>query len=487
MTNDALPEFFSHSGVEYLVVQLAFVVLLVAGLTAVWGWIRGRFLGTPEEWSVLVAEATLAGPWLLFPALFGLSLAGAHRAALTAAQAGLVLAGAVFLFRRRREIATALRLRTRVRWSVIPTVMSAAAVSFFVVWGWLMPFPESFNGHYHAWMSQVAHLWQIGEYRFVENISNDNAALASPAPTVFFLSLFTLQGIDDIALRPVFFVPGVFAFVTLQLLRATAAAVSERWVGSVAFLLLAFNYYTVFEFTEITGDLFTACVLIYFGDHTVRLTARRTVEWFPYFLVLAFTALIRKQVFLLLVGVVVVLLIARIVPWRTVIAAAVAPRRGVALVALTIAAPVVVWSIAAGARYGNPLYPQSETAQTTADFGFDHLDVLLSSRHAAYDEYAGRGSSLLEHFFPAFPDRGLAVFVKNLFGGLSVSFAMAIGVLLFLVLAGRLSFRTLSVEPRRLRALAVVYVVGFVVVDYIVFPGYDKFQHYIYYMVAIFP
>src|SRR5215208_280580 len=187
-----------------LVVQLAFVLLLMAGLVATWSFVRARGLRRTAPFWVIAAEAVLAVPWILFPLLFLVSLAGGHRVVLLATQAALAVAGAAWIWTRRTQVAAALRaLPARLRGD-LPYAVAVAAVVLFVLWGWVMPFPEAFNGHQHDLVSLLRHMWATGDYVFLAptDVTYDNNILIWPAPFPSFLSLFTFHGIDVIGLRP---------------------------------------------------------------------------------------------------------------------------------------------------------------------------------------------------------------------------------------------------------------------------------------------
>ena len=236
-------------------------------------------------------------------------------------------------------------------------------------------------------------------------------------------------------------------------------------------------------------------LLTYFAYHAVRWTVRGEGSVFPFVLVLATAFLLRRHVFLLEVTVLVLMVALRLIPWRAFVPRATA-RRGV-LAALVIA-PALLWSGIAWAQYGSPLFPHdtrvsasvfdpavqgNETPEATReadDRGFVDRRVDRLERLAT-DSVDGH-NFLLEHYLPVFPEAENVP--KHLFAGVSLSVFVTLGLIGFVLLAGRLSG---IAGARRLRLLAVAYVAGsaLVVVEFIA--TYPKFHHYLAFLIALFP
>ncbi len=477
-----LPSWLQHSGLGFFVLELAFVALLVAGFVQLWEPLRRRLFGKAADGEALLAESVLVGPWLLLPVLLLTGLAGAYRAGLAAAQIVCLGAGTILVLRRFRSMRRP--AVPRLDLGLLSTFLAGATICLFVVWAWAMPIPESFNGHYHGWVNQLSDLDRTGRYHAVDSPSYDTVPFASPS--VFFLAPFSLPWGHWAWLRPTMLVPPLLALSTLLFMRSTAAVLSRRWIGSLAFLLVAFNHYTPWEFSEISGELISGALLAYFAFHVAVAVQRGRVQAAPLLFALVFAWTFRKQTLLVIISVALALVLFKVVPWsgllRRIRSIASATAVGAFVLVPFLASACALWAF-----YGSPTRPQSEVAGV-GSFGFDHVSLWLHGHALARTTgTAGTGNFILEHFFPLHPHLGAKQLVIDLFRGLSVPLLVTLGVIAFLLFAGAMPSRILRAQPKLLRRLLLAYLVGFVVLDYLVFPEYDKFQHLIIYLVALFP
>jgi hypothetical protein len=492
-----LPADFSTSNVLLLVVELAFVLVLLAGLVATWSWLRGRVIRHEAPFWVVAAEAVLAVPWVLFPLLFLLSWAGAHRVVLIATQIALAVAGAAWIWERRTSVRPALEALPRALRADLPYAAALLAVALFVLWGWVMPFPEAFNGHQHDLVNLLRHMWDSGEYDLLApaEVGYDNNILIWPAPFATFLSLFTVQGIDDVGLRPMFLLPGIGALLTLQLLRATARELGHESAGSIAFLLVAFSYYASSDFTDITFDLLAPLLLTYFGYHAARWAVRGQGAAYPFLLVLAVSFLIRRQVFLIVAAALLALVVLRLVPWRAFVPRATGGR---AALAALLVAPALLWAGVMWGQYESPFFPHEtslsgkvfkspyQPAQTTnvsLGTGFDTQKGPVDRVRDFFETRSEGHRFPLTHYLPVYKTDGSGL-VKNAFAGVSLSVLLTLATIGFLLGAGRV--RGLGLPPGRARLLLLAYGAGFLVVGYQFFGTYPKFPHYLSFLIAPF-
>lgn len=412
-------------------------------MVVVWARVRPRFLGEAPPLWIVVAEALIALPWLFFPVLFGAALLDLFRPAITGAQLALGTAGAIGIWARRgrvRDGAGAAARGARESWI---DLLALAAVALFVAWGWLMPFPESLQGHHHYLLSLISDLWRTGSYEALPGTVPAHEVLGTPPLFGFLLATFSLPQLDAVSSRPIFLLPGLFALISLQLMRLIShELVGRKEVGSIAFLLACFGYYTAFDFTEISPDMFAPIVLIYFVYLIVRWVRSDEQAALQILLLLCFTWVVRRQLFLLLLGIVAVALIARLLPWaelwRTL--------RSRAAVALLIATPLAAWTAFAIVSYDSVLFPYESR---NASFGLIHVDELLSS------EVDGRNSLVL-HFLLALSSNAAEV-IRNLGAGTSFSTVLTALIVLFFAAATRIPERE---SGRQLRRIALVLAGG---------------------------
>jgi len=467
------------SGWHWFALEAAFVALMVTGMASVWAAVRRRVGGAPGRSGVLAAESVVAVPFVLFPALLGLSALGLHRPAVVAVQVALGMAGLRAVVRRRGQART-LAARARAAAGHDPLLVPAlAAVGLFVVWNWAMPVPEPFNGHQHVVISQVHEWWRSGTYELIPRgtVSYDRSVLAYPAHLGMSLSIVSLQGIDAVDIRPAFIFVGVVALMTLVVLRATCAQLGAPAAGSVAFLLAAFSYSTAGDFTQISFDLFSPLLLALFGYHAVRLMARADPDPLGFAVVLAFAAAIRPPVFLLLAGVSVIGAAVRPEAVRALARALPRPRLAVP-VALAVALPALVWLGVMWVRYGSPLFPHRRTAAGA-------LGDLKPQSRAAPSAPAADEPGLAEHLLPLHRD-GLAGLAKDVFCGLSLSLLLTLSAVAALA-AGLTARGRGPAALRTVRGLVLVYVAAFAVVGYVFFADFPDYPHYLAVLVAPLP
>ena len=499
MPSSLIPPDFEVSGPGYLIAELAFVVLVLAGLVAVWRPVRARVMRHRAPFAVVAAEALLAVPWLAFPIVFLVSVAGGYRASLLVLQAVLAAAGAWLLWSRRDAILASARRAAGAARSDIPYLCALAAIVLFTLWGWLMPFPEGNNGHQHDLVNQLRQLWDESEYALLsqEEVSYDNNILIWPAPFVMLLSLFTFQGIDEVGIRPIFLLAPVCALLTLQLLRLTARDLGRESAGPIAFLLVAFSYYAAADFTDLTFDLLSPLMLAYFGHHVVRWVARDEGSALPFLIVLAVSFLVRRQVFLLMAGVLLALLVLRLLPWRAFVRR---PRAPAAALAALLLAPVILWSAVAWSQYDSPFYPHdTELTKLVFDPPVDEaapglgdpasgaepeegpVDKRVDRVRDFFSERVNGRPFVVEHFLPLVRD-DIPALLKGALAGVSLSLLLTLGAIAFLVLAGRMD--GLGIDARRSRLLLAAYVIGFALVGIEFLGNYPKYPHYLGFLIA---
>lgn len=481
-----IPEHLSNYGLQWFVGELLFVALLIAGMVHLWSGLRPLLLREGDAPWAVAAEAIIVIPWLVSGALFCGALLGGFRSVLVAAQIGLAVAGIAAIWTHRHAARSAITAAGRMLRESWVTLAAVAAVALFVYWGWVVPFPDPANGHHHGTLNLISELWRDGGYPELPKpwIGYETAIFTPPAANKMILSLFAVPGIESVGTRPVFLVPGVFALFTLQLMRLTCVELAGRAaLGSVAFLLCAFSYSAIADFTDVTLDYFTPVLLAYFGLHVARMVVSAEAQWFPFVLFAVVAAVVRSQVLLLGLGLAAALVVARLVPWRDLWAgmARGGTRARTAAIALVISLPFLAWAVYMIARYENLAYAarvatgRYESA-TTSGFGLFNFETILDAKLDGQNY-------LLSQFLPAFVDRGLSTFVKNALAGLSFSILLTVAIVAFVVLAKRAMG---GERGRLLRRLALAYALGFAAVMYLAFPVYPKFTHYAAFLLAPF-
>jgi hypothetical protein len=490
-----LPADLTSSNALLLVVELAFVVVLLSGMVAIWSWLRDRVIRHEAPFWVVAAEAVIAVPWILFPLLFLVSWAGGHRIVVATTQLVLGVAGAIWIWRRRGAFRPDTHALPRLLRDDLPYAIALVAVSLFVVWGWVMPFPEAFNGLQHHLVSLLRHMWDTGQYELLApaQVSYDNNVQVWPASFAMFLSLFTVQGIDDVGLRPMFLLPGIGALLSLQLMRATARELGHESAGSIAFLLVAFSYYASSDFSDITFDLLAPLLLTYFGYHAARWAARGQGAAYPFLLVLAVSFLVRRQVFLIVAGVLLALIVLKLVPWRALVPRV---RVGSGALAVLIVAPALLWAGVSWAQYEDPFFPHAtgiseklfdspyQAAQSTGAARSPRTVGRPGRRIRNFFDARSEGHPFgLAHYLPVYREDGSGL-VKNAFAGISLSVLLTLATIGFLFAVQRVG--GLSLPARRARLLLVAYLAGFLAVGYQFFGTYPKFPHYISFLIAPF-
>lgn len=469
-----LPEHLTNFGLQWLGLELAGVVLVLGGAAAIWSLLRPQLSrrSNPPFW-VLVGEAAIAVPWLLFLILFPAALVGAFRPVLIAVQLTLVAFGLVAVTRGRGFGPVVSGALGMIRESWL-NVAALIAVALFVVWGWLMPYPEAFQGHHHFLMSLVSDLWRTGDYEAIPGNGVAHEVLGTPPAFGFMLSLFSVPAIETIGSRPVFLLPGIFALITFQVMRDCLSALGgPKELAVMAFLLVAFSYYAAFDFTEISPDLFAPVMITLAVYHLARWIQHREIDWLPFVLLLAFAWIVRRQVFLLILAVVITVAAARLVRIgnlsRSVRSSGVGP--AVATMGLMLA-PVVAWTAFAVANYGSPLFPYESRSGA---FGLLHFDELFAPDPSGHSRF-------LSSLFPAFIDEP-GTMLKNALAGVSVSVFLTLAVIGFVVFGSRIAS---APRPASLHRFGVALLVAFLLVLYLFFADYLKYPHYGAYLLAPF-
>jgi len=87
----------------------------------------------------------------------------------------------------------------------------------------------------------------------------------------------------------------------------------------------------------------------------------------------------------------------------------------------------------------------------------------------------------IENFFPLHLSKGVLVFIKNIFCGLSLSLLLMLGFLGFLLLALLDKFRM-----RRFLPIVSIVTIGYIFIGIFFFLTYPKYPHYLGYLVVIF-
>jgi len=474
-----VPSYLSSSGWQWFALEGAFVALVVTGMASVWSAVRRRVDGAPRSAGILAAESVFAVPFVLFPALLGLSAAGLHRPALVATQLALGAAGLRAAIRHRRAARYwPHRLRAAVDADPL-LVLALGAVALFIAWNWAMPVPEGFNGHHHLVVSQIHEWWRSNTLELLPRgtVSYDRSVLAYPAHLGMTLAVFSVQGIDAIDVRPVFLFAGVIALMTLVAMRATCRELGAPAAGSAAFLLVAFSYSTAGDLTQITYDLFSPLLVSLFGYHAARLVAKGEPDPLGLAVVLAAAAAIRPPAFLLLAAICLLGAMVRPRAVKTLVGAL--PRPPVAIpVAAAVALPALLWFGLMWAHYGTPLFPHKRTA----------LAALGDAGPSGPDASAGRGSTapdVVEHVLPFHRD-GAEGLVKDVFCGLSLSLLLTLSTVAALA-AGLIAAGRGTAALRSLRGLVLVYVAAYVAVLYVFFLDFPDYAPFIAPLIAPLP
>jgi hypothetical protein len=463
--SEAIPTHLARTGLHWFALELALVLLLFAGIVALWLPLRRRLAAAEPRFWAVAAESVIAIPWLAFPVLFALALAGAWGSALIAAQVVLAVAGFIGLWRWRRGGNRVREAVEMLRESPL-NPMAIAAICLFVAWAWLMPFPGSYNGHHHLLFNLLSEMWATGSYPVLDEsqVSYDNDILVWPASFAFSLGLFSAPWAAEIDWRPVVLLGGLFSLLSLHLLRLTSAELGQpRWYGSLAFLLIAFGYFGAVRSTGIGFDLLTPLLVLLFALHLIRWALRGKVDWLGILLVLAVAALIRGQVFLMLVAVLAIAVLSRTIRLDSLRRALPGVPRAAAA-AFAVGLPVITWTTFLVIEYGSPVFPHQD--QTAGSFGVLHLDELFGGGFSQQNHF-------LDHFLPLFPDEP-GTMIKNAALGTSFSVLFTVVLVGYLVFAPRIHRN----GGRTARRLALTMLAGFAVVLYLAFPTYPKYPHY---------
>jgi hypothetical protein len=463
--SEAIPTHLARTGLHWFALELAFVLLLFAGIIALWLPLRRRLAASEPPFWAIAAESVIAIPWLAFPVLFALALVGAWGPALIAAQVVLAVAGLIGLWRWGRGGDRVREAGEMLRESPL-NPMAIAAICLFVAWAWLMPFPASYNGHHHLLFNLLSEMWATGGYPVLDEsqVSYDNDIIVWPAPFAFFLGLFSAPWSVEIDWRPVVLLGGLISLLSLHVLRLTSAELGQpKWYGSLAFLLIAFGYFGAVRSTGIGFDLLTPLLVLLFAMHLVRWAVRGKVDWLGVLLVLAVAALIRGQVFLMLVAVLAIAALTRTIRLDSLRRALASVPRAAAA-AFAVALPVITWTTFLVIEYGSPLFPHQD--QTAASFGVLHLDELFGGGFSQQNHF-------LDHFLPIFPDAP-GTMIKNAALGTSFSVLFTVVLVGYLVFAPRIH----RSDGRAAHRLALAMFVGFAALLYFAFPTYPKYPHY---------
>lgn len=495
-----LPLFYQKLQIPYFLGALALAGLIFCGMLEAWVLLKRVLRLEAECVYAELSESLIIVPLALFPLFFLASQGGYYRHLLVLSQALFLALGTSSLIKEKSR----LRFIRETGGFTLPSFLCLFTVALFIYWPFVMPFAESFNGHHHIIINTVQQMWKKGSFSLLpaQEVSYDKVIYVWPANFTFFLSLFSFPYLPAIGEHALFIIPGALSFLTWQLLRYAG---KRHWqgagAGDLAFLLLAFSYTNAFDFSAIHFDTFSPLCCVLFAAITADIFLAQRFSRIPYaILLLSFTFLTRKQLFLLFFHVLSLMLIyclsrlfitKKIKPFKPGI-------KGAFLVFVFIL-PAFFWGTLVYHRYGSPFYPH-DSSSTRLIFRPDYSGYspqLDGPRTPAKDggerqapmEWVKEAFStiksygkydvnyFIENFFPAHLSKGKAVLLKNIFCGLSNSLLLMLGL-----------FGGLLLLALRRRKGAVIFVLltlaGYLVSWARYFLVYPKYPHYLGYLTA---
>lgn len=490
-----LPLYIENIQFHFFLISLISVIVVLRGFYVSWGFFARRLDIAPPFLSGSVASITaiLSIPLLLFPIQLFFAYKGLHRPITLFLQFGFGTLGFFSLLRFLRSLRWSF---VRENYFSIPSCVCMLSVALFVYWPFVMPYGESFNGHHHTLINMVYSFWHLGSYETIplERVFYDNSIFVWPPNLSFFLALFSLSAVESIGFHPVFLLPGIVSlFVWHAFRRAALLLDTEKNVGDVAFLLIAFSYYTVADFTSLSFDLLSPLMCGYFLCLLIEFFKLKNIKSIPFFmLVLSLSFLVRKQFFLLF-GVMFVSIV--VLAWRNKYNFKEIFQGKFCLLVIIFCFPSLVWALHQLVVYGSPFFPHDNSI-TAMLFKPREISLaplldmprgqeqgywaMLANKLTTYKKQTGN-NFYVEHFFPMFCRSSLMVTLKNIFLGLSNSTVLTFSALTFIIRENLSGLKTRY-------GVYVFYVVlfAYLFVGVIFFPAYPKYPHYAAFLFAIF-
>lgn len=501
----ALPLFYTKIGFIYFLLCLTMEVILMLGMLNIWLLLKEKINVCRNE-SILfdLATSIILVPLIIFPIHFTVSFFGFYRQFLIVIQIILLFSGlhCIFVAQLPKKI-----YRDSYRCSFL-TLLCVITVILFLYWPFLMPYAEKFNGHHHALINMVQRLWQDGNFPLLppEFVSYDNMLYVFPANFPFFFSIFSFPYIPAIGEHALFLVPGMLSFITWQLLKVLCKKIDvDSRVGDLAFLTIAFSYLNASDFSMIHYDSFSPLVCIYFLVIYVDIFYKKDLSKFAFAaLLLSFTFLIRKQLFLVISTIFILALLLEILQRCYKRQRFLIFQKANLGAALLFLIPMIFWCTVVYNIYGSPFYPhdvsitqkifklripivkqyiidetrnQKNTATTVLPSSKFLEFIRIIKTHKNYSNV----NYFVENFFPIHLVKGLSVFIKNIFCGLSNSLILMAGFFGFVLLA---LFKKIS-ESKFLGTVAVI-MASYILVGVSFFLVYPKYPHYLGYVICIF-
>ena len=498
-----MPEFYHNIGPLWCLISFALLMTISLGVLQAWHWLAPRLRLAYHSESIFVnwAIALLAVPFLIFPLHFLAAIAGFYRPTTLVVQGVLAALALQALLKTRVYRQLWLELKQ----VSFLTVLCALTVCLFIYWPFVMPFPESFNGHHHILVNMIERFWQRGNYVIMppHHVSYDNDIYTWPANLAFFLSLFSFPYIPDVGEHVIYMVPGLFAFLTWRLLRVLCSKwqIPDR-AGDLGFLLIAFGYYSTSDFTAIHFDTLSPLFCVLFVLTMTEVIRKRGEQWIPYLgLLLAMTFLVRKQVFPILLFSLIIAAI--LLAFRMTVVRLVLRELHLRCLTLTfiLAIPALFWASFVFAVYGSPFFPHDTSltarlftpvyhsmpigdgppTEVTSGVGrvwHAIVGVIDTVRNARTPD----GTSFyMEHFLPLGTAGSAATLARGTFLGISNSFILVACIMAFGVLLLVPAFCYRSMAPLFGMCLG-----GFISAGMLLFMTYHKYPHYLGYIGVLF-
>lgn len=360
------------------------------------------------------------------------------------------------------------------------------------VFGWLVPIPDNYNGHGHVLWNVLMRMMETGGYDILDRhqlSSDDIVQLFWPPHLTFLLRFYCLKA-PLFFYRPALLVPMLVGFLIVQVVKDICKTFQyPKVIGLLGFLGIIGTYFNVLTFFEIQYDALSLLMLLYFFSLLARIFAKKEALFTQIILLLFFSFLIRKQVFIILFFATVFGLILQFKNIRNVL------KIKPSLVLLGFI-PLLVWSTLAWIKYDNPMWPQSRGAAQSfflllypryqRQKAVAVTDIPLKRQEIAQqtgekEENDGARVQYFKDFFQShFPNNpwmrmGLdkldALFLFCIrVGPLSLAMASFFLVLLIFRKIHRPVSELMIIEG----ALAVAWIVGY----FIFFQGYRKFPQY---------
>ena len=491
-----IPLFYNKINILHFLVNLLLVILLVLGVLNIWLFLRRKFdICKNESIFFELAISIIAIPFLIFPFHFIFSLLGFYKSFLVTIQIFLVLAGlwGIVINKLHKKIYSEFGKLSFL------SMLCVVTVALFVYWPFVMPFAEKFNGHHHILLNMVQQLWIKGHYSIIPPnfVSYDNAIFIWPANLAFFLSLYSFPYLSSVGLHTLFIIPGLLSFLTWRLLKILATKIQlSSSTGDLSFLLIAFSYYNASDFSAIHFDIFSPLLCLLFLIIFIEVFLHKKSTRIPFIiLILSFVLLVRKQLFLLFSSILGIILIIKLINYlkKKILLSRIKFSRSLVLLFFI---PAMVWCVFVYYNYGSPFFPH-DVGVTQMIFKHERPLIkpyLVNSSGdlspSVYPKVPKIEGSLkdnssvnfyIENFLPFHLDKGLLVFTKNIFCGLSLSLLIILGFLGFIFLGLYNRFKMSKYLP-----IIAVVSAGYILTGILFFRTYPKYPHYFAYLISIF-